>query len=329
MANKYSRYQLQPFPSLYVDNKHPEISQLLANRYDANKTSKDLIDRTLSQLDLMEGDKSHLERVKTNVKGMLQNHIQKQDWENSTLVVQDAATAVETDAGLIAANRSMQNRQAEIKAIREAKLNGIHMIDFGAEERKAHQSYFYDDENGTYVTNVYEPMSEKMLDYRNRKEDMIGKIPADQRANITRIGRGKTNKIANLVLEQYITDTHEGKQEYRYLMEVELPQTLPFEERARMAKASILKDLKEIAQQQEFEKVAAVKGSGSGSRSGLPAGVTISSSNAGEVNSPFNEMKDKIDAINIKQKVLLNQLNDDSISEENKELISSCSIFNI
>ena len=82
MANKYSRYQLQPFPSLYVDNKHPEISQLLANRYDANKTSKDLIDRTLSQLDLMEGDKSHLERVKTNVKGMLQNHIQKQDWEN-------------------------------------------------------------------------------------------------------------------------------------------------------------------------------------------------------------------------------------------------------
>ena len=321
MANKYSRYQLQPFPSLYVDNKHPEISQLLANRYDANKTSKDLIDRTLSQLDLMEGDKSHLERVKTNVKGMLQNHIQKQDWENSTLVVQDAATAVETDAGLIAANRSMQNRQAEIKAIREAKLNGIHMIDFGAEERKAHQSYFYDDENGTYVTNVYEPMSEKMLDYRNRKEDMIGKIPADQRANITRIGRGKTNKIANLVLEQYITDTHEGKQEYRYLMEVELPQTLPFEERARMAKASILKDLKEIAQQQEFEKVAAVKGSGSGSRSGLPAGVTISSSNAGEVNSPFNEMKDKIDAINVKQKVLLNQLNDDSISEENKELI--------
>ena len=96
----------------------------------------------------------------------------------------------------------MQNRQAEIKAIREAKLNGIHMIDFGAEERKAHQSYFYDDENGTYVTNVYEPMSEKMLDYRNRKEDMIGKIPADQRANITRIGRGKTNKIANNIFNK-------------------------------------------------------------------------------------------------------------------------------
>ena len=71
MANKYSRYELQPFPSLYVDNKHPEIAQLLAQRYDANKTSKDLIDRTLSQLELLEGDKTHLERVKTEVKGRL------------------------------------------------------------------------------------------------------------------------------------------------------------------------------------------------------------------------------------------------------------------
>ena len=34
MANKYSRYELQPFPSLYVDNKQPEIAALLADRYD-------------------------------------------------------------------------------------------------------------------------------------------------------------------------------------------------------------------------------------------------------------------------------------------------------
>ena len=33
MANKYSRYELQPFPSLYVDNKQPEIAALLADRY--------------------------------------------------------------------------------------------------------------------------------------------------------------------------------------------------------------------------------------------------------------------------------------------------------
>ena len=43
MANKYSRYELTPFPSLYVDDKKTDIAQLLAQRYDANKTSKDLI----------------------------------------------------------------------------------------------------------------------------------------------------------------------------------------------------------------------------------------------------------------------------------------------
>ena len=128
MANKYSRYQLQPFPSLYVDNKQPEISALLADRYDKNKTSKDLIDRTLSQLELLEGDRSHLERVKMDVKTTLKSHIDQGDWENSSLVVADAANLVESDAGLVAANKSMQNRQAEIQAIREAKLNGIPII---------------------------------------------------------------------------------------------------------------------------------------------------------------------------------------------------------
>ena len=180
MANKYSRYELQPFPSLYVDNKQPQIAELLANRYDANKTSKDLIDRTLSQLELLDGDKDHLERVKTDVKTSLKDHIDKGDWENSSLVVADAAQLVETDKGLIAANKSMQNRQAEIAAVREAKLNGIPMLDFGSNVRKSHQSYYYDEEAGTYITNVYEPMMETQLDYRTRKEKMVGKIPCSR-----------------------------------------------------------------------------------------------------------------------------------------------------
>ena len=140
MANKYSRYQLTPFPSLYVDDRSVDIAQLLAQRYDQNKQSKDLIDRTLSQMELLDGDKQHGERVKGKVKSMLNDHIKKGDWENSSLVVQDAVQAVETDQGLIAANQSWKNRAAEIAAIREAKLNGIPMIDFGGESRKTHQS---------------------------------------------------------------------------------------------------------------------------------------------------------------------------------------------
>ena len=38
------------------------------------------------------------------------------------------AVAESCTAGLIASNKSMQNRQAEIAAMREAKLNGIPII---------------------------------------------------------------------------------------------------------------------------------------------------------------------------------------------------------
>ena len=166
MANKYSRYELTPFPSLYVDDRKIDISKLLAQRYDANKQSKDLIDRTLSQMELLDGDKAHGERVKQDVKTLLKDHIKRGDWENSSLVIADAAAAVENDQGLIWANKSMQNRQAEIQAIREARLNGVPMLDFGAKARETHQSYYYDEESGTYMTNVYEPMMQLQLGYR-------------------------------------------------------------------------------------------------------------------------------------------------------------------
>lgn len=295
-----------PFPSLYVDNKQPEIAELLANRYDANKTSKDLIDRTLSQLELLPGDQAHLERVKTDVKGTLKDHIEKQDWENSSLVVQDAAQLVETDAGLIASNKSMKNRQAEINAMREAKLNGIPMLDFGKDSRSVHESYYYDEETGAYITNVYEPMMEQQLDYRTRKEAMIGNIPASQKGDWMGVSRSKTNKVANLMVEQYITDTKEGIQEFKKLVEMDLPQSIPLEERAKMAKAQILNDFKEVARQQEFDKVTGT-GSGDNGRdpiSGMKLGVTTTGGEDTEINTAFDNMSDKVRGIQERQMVI-------------------------
>tara|TARA_A100001201_G_scaffold20637_1_gene23022 strand:+ start:11401 stop:13839 length:2439 start_codon:yes stop_codon:yes gene_type:complete len=320
MANKYSRYALNPFPSLYVDDRKIEISQLLAQRYDANKQSHDLIDRTLSQMELLDGDKHHGERVKGEVKDMFKKHIEKGDWENSSLVVQDAANKVQTDQGLIWSNKSFQNRQLEIKAIREANLNGIPMIDFGAQARAGHQSYYFDQATGEYVTNVYEPMSERMLDYRTRKEAMIGKIPADQRGNLRYIGRTKTNKIADLLVEQYIADTHEGKQEYRKLIEVDLPQSIPLEERMKMAKAQIREDFREAAQQQEFKQVTEVKGGGGGtSGKGLPPGITFQSSVSSKVDNRWSEVDDKVRELQNEQKWLINQISVEADPEKKKE----------
>ena len=319
MANKYSRYQLQPFPSLYVDNKQPEISALLADRYDKNKTSKDLIDRTLSQLELLEGDRSHLERVKMDVKTTLKSHIDQGDWENSSLVVADAANLVESDSGLVAANKSMQNRQAEIQAIREAKLNGIPMLDFGAESRKTHESYYYDEESDTYVTNVYEPQMTKQLDYRTRKEKMIGNIPASQKGNWAGVSTYKANTTAGQVLDQYIEDTSEGQQEFKKLVELDLPQSLPIEERQRLAKNEILKDFKQVAQQQVYAKTTGTPNTGgAGGGQGNGQGIVISSSQDTPINTGFDHLDDKIRGIQEKNIVLLELLEDKNLSPENK-----------
>tara|TARA_Y100001937_G_scaffold18647_1_gene25724 strand:+ start:17909 stop:20278 length:2370 start_codon:yes stop_codon:yes gene_type:complete len=325
MANKYSRYELRPFQSMYVDNKQPQIAMLLSQRYDQNKQSKDLIDRTLSQMQLLDGDKVHGERVKGEVKNMLKKHIDRGDWENSTLVMQDATNLVSTDAGLLAANESFKVRQAEIQAIREAKLNGIPMIDFGSEMRKTHESYFYDGETDTYITNIYEPMAEKMLDYRTRKERMIGKIPADQRGNWMGIGRGKTNKIANMMVEQYISDTHEGAQEFRKLVEIDLPQTLPIEERTRLAKNAILEDFKEVAQQQEFNKVTgtASGGGGGGGALGLKNGLAFLSSESTQVSTRFDQFDDKVKGLNAENLALVKQLENSDLTQEDRDKISN------
>ena len=318
MANKYSRYELQPFPSLYVDNKQPEIAQLLADRYDKNKQSKDLIDRTLSQLELLEGDRGHLERVKTDVKTTLNEHIQKGDWENSSLVVADAAMLVETDAGLIAANKSMQNRQAEIAAVREAKLNGIPMLDFGANIRKTHQSYYYDEETGSYITNVYEPMATKQLDYRTRKQKMIGNIPSSQyNAFMAGISRSQTNKTASLVVDQYIQDTAEGQQEYRKIMELDLPQSLPLEERSKLAKAQILQDFREVARQQEYSKNTAKPGNGGGGQGNAP-GITITSSQDSVIKTGYDKADDKISKMNKTNISIMKHLENENLSEEER-----------
>lgn len=316
MANKYSRYELQPFPSLYVDNKQPEISALLADRYDKNKTSKDLIDRTLSQLELLEGDRGHLERIKTDVKTTLKDHTAKGDWENSSLVVADAAMLVETDKGLISANKSMQNRQAEIKAIREAKINGIPMLDFGKNVRQTHESYYFDEETGAYVTNIYEPQVTKQLDYRTRKEKMIGKIPASQyNAMMAGISRGQTNKTASLVVDQYIQDTAEGQQEYRKIMEIDLPQSLPIEEREKAAKSQILQDFREVARQQEYNKNSGVPNQGQGGNSIAP-GITITSSQDSKIITGFDKADDKISKMNKTNIVLLKHLENATTEEE-------------
>lgn len=297
MANKYSRYQLQDAPSQYVDPKKIEISSMLSERYDKNKQSKDLIDRALAQMDLMEGDKGHLERVKGDVKGMLNSHIEKKDWENSTLVIQDAANVVETDKGLLAAKKSMANRQEELEVIRKARLEGIEMLDFGADRAATHQSYFFDEESETFQSNVYEHASEKKLDYETKMTSLLKTIKADGTDGWEGITTNKADRVAAMMYANYINST-EGRQDFKRLTQLELPQNLSPEEKADLAKKDIMHRLKGVTRQYVYNKYTVPKGGGNSSN-GPIAGWTESTSSSSEGNKPKNTMARGKDMINL------------------------------
>ena len=165
MASKYSNYQLKPYVSTYTNPYSVEVNKILRERYDNNKASVDLIDKTLGSKQVLEGDQIHID----NAKGMVKNKFNKLtefgDYENATLVVDEVMVGLESDKGLQYAQESFLNRQNELKYIQEATMQGFEMLDFGQFNASTHQSYTQDDETGAWTKNVYQPLSEKQHAY--------------------------------------------------------------------------------------------------------------------------------------------------------------------
>ena len=98
MANKYSKYEIQPFVSNYVNPASVEVNQILRERFDKNRSGKDLIDRTLNSMEVMQGDQVILQDVKDNVRNILGSVYEQGNYEDAGLLVQDAASFVDGNA---------------------------------------------------------------------------------------------------------------------------------------------------------------------------------------------------------------------------------------
>ena len=196
MANRYSRYQLQPYQSVYVDPQVVNVNKILRHRYDQNKSFKDIIDRSLGYLEVMPGDEAIVEGVKTDVRNKLQNITDVGNWEDAGLEVQDAVTMVETDHGLKLARQSILNRKNELKWVREANAKGLNVLDFGKNASKNHVSYYYDGTKGEFVDNVYEPTSQIMHEYDDEMRSLLVDMPYDETALKQYVGRSKTERAA-------------------------------------------------------------------------------------------------------------------------------------
>jgi len=242
MANKYSKYQLQPFASQYVDPKSGKIAEILRERYDQNKAQADLIDRTMANTNVLGGDSHHLSAAKEEIRGAMSGIAKSGNYEDAGLIISEQISGLQTNEALIAAQKSYEARQAELKWQAEARTKGLQVIDFGKDASESHSSWVEDPETGLMKSNIYQSASEPMLDYNGAMKKYVGTIKGD-------VSKARADQLAYRIMGGYLRGP-EGKQDLRRLMQVELDQSLPEEQREELAYQDILKRIKIHTDQQ-------------------------------------------------------------------------------
>ena len=244
MANKYSKYELKPFMNTYVDSGAKEISGILSERYDKNKSKKDLIETTLGAMEALEGDQHLVDRVKYKVQNSLKEIAKNGNWEDAGIIIDEAIVDVQTDDGISAAKKSMENRQAELEFVKKQTMEGKKVLDFGKTKASQHQSYTYNEETSKWEDNIYQAGAETRLDYEQKMGQLLKTIKADGSG----ISRSKADGIAKGLYYTY-SQSDEGQQDLRRLIELEYDQSIPEEERYKMAQKDIIRRIKGFTNQ--------------------------------------------------------------------------------
>tara|TARA_B100001059_G_scaffold72361_1_gene69530 strand:+ start:36846 stop:39257 length:2412 start_codon:yes stop_codon:yes gene_type:complete len=241
MANKYSKYTLRPAVSNYVDPGSVKVNEILRERYDKNKAQKDLLDRTLSGMNVMQGDQYLMENAKTDIRTQLSEVVSSGAYEDAGLAIQEAITGLAGDKGVQAAQKSYENRQKELEFITKQRQQGIEILDFGKFQGEGHKSYTQN-EDGTFATNIYQPLSESKLEYGEKMKTLF----SNMKANSWGIDQNDVNGAVNRMYGAYL-NSREGSQDFRRLVELEYDETIPFEQRKEMAKKDIKNRLNAFA----------------------------------------------------------------------------------
>ena len=89
MANKYSKYELKPFTSTYVDPKWAEAATNYKATYDKNVARKDEIDQALGGLETLSGDAHIVEKAKNDVRGKLSEIVKSGAYEDAGSIISE------------------------------------------------------------------------------------------------------------------------------------------------------------------------------------------------------------------------------------------------
>ena len=268
MANKYSKFELKPFASQYVDPGAVKVSEIYRERYEKNKEKKDLIDQALAQFNVMGGDSHHLDAQKASVKEKLMNIVAGGNYEDANLVIDEALNEIKSNEALLAAEKSYANRQEELKFMRQQAMQGKQILDWGKNASKNHSSWVYNETTGKHEANIYQGSSEVMLDYNAGIKKFLGAIKSDP----TGLSKAKMDRHALRIMGGYMR-SNEGMQDYRRLVELEYDQNIPLEQRQAMAQEDILNRIKIQTDQYVHTKVPSGSGKAQQAAAALQASI--------------------------------------------------------
>ena len=200
MANKYSKYQLQPYISQYVDPQRTKIAETLRSRYESNLAGHSGVTNAVSSIKVGAGDQHIKDDAVDQVSKDFESVIKNNNYEDAGLVVAQSQQNLMANEGLVTASQSYNNWENEQKVASEIKMKtGKNML-FGTEYERdengvivrnekgvakiinkfdKHQSYYQDENTGEMVKNVYQSTAQAQLQYSDKMQAIIENIAGD------------------------------------------------------------------------------------------------------------------------------------------------------
>ena len=200
MANKYSKYQLQPYVSQYVDPQRAQIASILRQRYEKNLTAHSGLTNAANSIKVGAGDQHLKDDAVAQIAKDFQDIATSNNYEDAGIVVQKAQQNFIANEGLVTAAQSYANWENEQKLAAEIRMKTGKNILFDKEYARdgnnqiiynddgspqivskfdKHQSYYQDKNTGDMVKNVYQSTGQAQLQYADKQQSIIENIAGD------------------------------------------------------------------------------------------------------------------------------------------------------
>lgn len=246
MPEGYNVGNFQPYKSMYVDQKRPEIAKIKRDRYDASKAEYDALNRAVGSVQTLGGDEYTVNRLKDRITDRMGSVISSGAYENANFAVSDAVTDFASDKSVAQAAESMENYKKGEALKAEMKAKGMQIYDFDkmVVGTNPDGTPIWGSAADTHVTEtggVYQPKFEEKLDTSARVKMLMDGIAEDggalrsvaATAGVTeaeakmflKYGEGiSDDKIARIAkaLTPLYADSQEGRQKFRALTQLEL-----------------------------------------------------------------------------------------------------------